>query len=493
MTDSTSSPRRIAVVGGGITGLAAAHRLIELSRELNQSVEVALFESSSRIGGVAGTTRIGDYLVETGADSFITNKPAAVRLCERLGIADRLLKTNEQFRGSHVLRRGQPVPVPEGFMLLTPAKAWPVLSSPLFSLSGKIRMGLEYFIPRRVLKDDDDESLADFVRRRFGQEALERIVQPLVGGIYTSDPERLSLKATLPRFIEQERKFGSLIRAARTELATQAKSKSGRLESGARYSLFTTPEHGVSEIFDTLANRVRSAGALHVQSAVVRLEQLPANRTRLIGASGPLGDFDAVILALPAYHVARLLRSLPAPQADSLGSELEAIEYASTAIVVTGHKLADIKNPLNSFGLVIPAIEKRRVLAVSFSSRKFVGRAPEGRVILRTFVGGAMQPEQLAQTDEDILATVREELRQMLGVHGEPDFGIVVRHERSMPQFHVGHVARVRRINDMMSHIRGIELAGNAYTGVGLPDCIDSGEQAAQRVLSSQQLQPSGP
>ena len=274
-----NSTRRIAVIGGGITGLAAAHRLIELGQTSGQPADVTVFEASDQIGGVAGTVRIGDYLVETGADSFITNQPGAIRLCERLGLSDRLLKTVPTFRGSQVLRKGQPVPVPEGFMLLSPAKIWPVLTSPIFSPLGKLRMGLEYFVPRQT--QEFDESLADFVRRRLGREALDRLIQPLVGGIYTSDPERLSLRATLPRFVEMEREHGSLIRAARKQLAGQTSRLEDASGGGARYSLFATLTDGMTELFDALRAKIETAGRIALNSLVVRLESLPEGRTRL--------------------------------------------------------------------------------------------------------------------------------------------------------------------------------------------------------------------
>lgn len=483
--------RRLAVIGGGMTGLAAAHRLIELGSQSGQQIEVTLFEGSDRIGGVAGTTRIGQYLVETGADNFITNKPAAVKLCERLGIADQLLKTETTYRGSLVLKDGRPVPVPDGFMLLSPGKVWPVLRSPIFSMAGKLRMGMEFFIPRRT--DDVDESLADFVRRRLGREALDRLIQPLVGGIYTSDPERLSLKATMPRFIDMEREYGSLIRASKKQAAREPQQSGESLGSGARYSLFAAPRDGMSVIFDALRERIASKGRVVMNSPIVGLQSLPEQRVRLTFEDQRSEEFDGAIIAMPAFRQAALLRTLqqtadssssPIGGLDELCRELTAIEYASTAIVVSGHKLDDIKHPLDSFGLVIPAIERRRVLAVSFSSRKFVGRAPEGRVILRTFVGGAMQPEQLQHSNEQIEAIVSDELRSILGVKGTPDFMVVVRHNDSMPQYYVGHVDRIQRINQLATALPGIVLAGNAFQGVGLPDCIDNAEAAADRLIN---------
>ena len=474
-------PKRIAVIGGGITGLAAAHHLLELSSP-DAPVSVSLFEATDRLGGVAGTTRVGEYLVETGADNFITNKPAAVKLCERLSIADQLLKTEAKYRGSLVLKDGRPVPVPEGFMLLSPAKIWPVLKSPIFSWAGKLRMGLELFVPRRT--ETTDESLADFVRRRLGREALDRLIQPLVGGIYTSDPERLSLQATLPRFIDMERQHGSLIRASRLQAARESRQSNEFSGSGARYSLFATPRDGMSVIFDALRQKIESQGKLVCNARVMRLESLAEGQMR-VHFEDRYEDFNRIVLAMPAFRQAALLETLQRDDLADLCRELRSIEYASTAIVVSGHRLEDVQHPLDSFGLVIPAIERRRVLAISFSSRKFVGRAPEGRVILRTFVGGAMQPEELLNSDAQIEQIVTDELRSILGVTGTPDFMRVVRHNESMPQYYIGHLDRVAKIRTLSQQLPGIVLAGNAFQGVGLPDCIENAEAAAERCLGA--------
>lgn len=468
MEAPSGSRRRIAVIGGGISGLAAAHRLVELG---GPQVEVSLFEASAKLGGVIGTERIGEYLVETGPDMFITNKPEAVALCERLGLKDRLVPTDSTHRRSLVLRRGRPVEVPDGFQLLSPVKVWPVLASPIFSPWGKLRMGLEYVLPRRT--SGEDESLAAFVRRRFGQEALDRLIQPLVGGIYTSDPERLSLKATLPRFLDMEARHGSLIRALRHQA-----NQSGEGASGARYGLFVTLKTGLAELVTALETRLEAACHIHRNTAV-RAIQKESSSYRLGGASGSADVFDAVVVALPAYRAAELIGNwLP-----HAAQRLQQIEYASAAIVVSGHTLSDIRHPMDAFGLVIPAIEQRRILAVSFASRKFPDRAPPGHVLLRTFVGGAMQPQELERSDVEIGETVRAELGSIFGVGGTADFLKVVRWSRAMPQYHVGHLDRVTAIEAELKPHPTIKLAGNAYRGVGIPDCIQSGEAAAESLL----------
>jgi len=477
MDSASSTTWRVAVIGGGLAGLAAANRLAELCAQKARPLDLTLFEAGSRLGGVVETRHVAGYRVELGGDSFITNKPWGVDLCRRLGIEERLIPTDARYRRSLVLRRGRPVPVPDEFQLLSPVSVGAVLRSPIFSWPGKLRMTLEYVLPRG--KGDTDESLGHFVRRRFGREALERLVQPLVGGIYTSDPEKLSLRATMPRFLEMEQQHGSLIRALRSQ------KESGRGEdgaSGARYGLFATLAGGVSELVDAMASRLSKGVDIRLGTEVVRAHPEGERRGFVLEfADGSQDAFDAVIVALPAYRAAALISGF-APQVAGL---LNRIEYASTAIVASGHKLADIRDPLEAFGLVVPAIEKRKILAVSFTSRKFPGRAPEGSVQFRTFVGGAMQPELLDRSDAEIVALVREELESILGVTWKPEFTIVARWMRSMPQYHVGHLDLVAGIERELAGLHNLALAGNAYRGVGIPDVIHSGELAAERILAS--------
>lgn len=507
--------KRVAVIGGGLAGLSAAHRLIELAQERNEAIEVTLFEASSRLGGLVGTEQIGGYLVDTGADSFLTNKPAAVGLCRRLGIEDRLVSTDARYRGALVLREGRPLPIPEGFQLLSPTAVWPVITSPLFSVWGKYRLLSEWFVPSRQRDAQNsthgptatggsnkaaiiDESLSDFVLRRFGREALNRLIQPLVGGIYTADPERLSLAATMPRFLEMERDYGSLIRASlskkmkRGNKGTSSDTTAGEepidSSSGARYGLFAGLKGGMEDLVSALRAKVESACRVRLNcgifsiSAHDTLEEVSktegSQRYLLKLSDGTEESFTSVVVAASAVRMAVILESLDS----RLSSELRKLEYASSAIVVSGHRLSDVRDPLKAFGLVIPHTEGRRIIAVSFSSRKFPDRAPADHVLLRTFVGGAMQPELYEKTDDQIKQIVREELAEVLGVQGEPDFMRVVRYPSAMPQYVVGHLDRVARIQELTKQHTGIALAGIACNGVGVPDAIASGEGAAEVV-----------
>ncbi len=487
--DLTPGTRRIAIIGGGISGLASALRVHELAAEQKRDVRITLLEASDRLGGVLRTERIGEYLVEHAADMWITNKPEAMRLCVKLGLTERVIPTDAKFRKSLVLRDGRAHPVPEGFQLMVPEQAWPMLRSPLLSWRGKLRLLAEAFVRSR--RDGADESLADFVRRRCGDEVFERLVQPLVGGIYTADPEKLSLKATLPRFIEMEQQHGSLIRAALRQSRDRSRGDTSGT-SGARYGLFVSLPNGIEELISVLSRRVAEFADVRCGVSVRAVQPNPNGGWALLPVPSPMNadgqsaeggpsyeHFDAVILAVPSFVAASLL----ADGCPTLSTELNRIEYASTVVVASGHKLADIEHPLDAFGLVIPHIERRKLLAVSFTSRKFPGRAPDGRVLLRTFIGGALQPELCDLDDAAILELVRRELRELLGVRGEPDFVNVYRHTRAMPQYHVGHLDLVTRIQAAAEQSPGLALAGNFLTGVGIPDSIASGESAAEELM----------
>lgn len=472
MEQSDRRPR-IAVIGGGIAGLVAAHRLIELGSDRELEPQIRLYESSGRLGGAIETVRQEGYLIERGADSFLT-KPAIVNLCERLGIAGELIPTDSRYRGALVLKDGRPIPVPEGFNLMAPAKLWPVIATPLLSARGKARLLAEAIVPKRI--GSGDESLESFVRRRMGTEAFERLVQPLVSGIYTADPEKLSLAATLPRFIDMEREHGSLIRAM---VQGRGAANGEGSASGARYGLFAGFRKGMEQLFSALRERVASKADVKLQCPVIALRR-SANGWIVEAANCQPEEYGAIILAMPAHRAATLLANYEGP----LPNLLEKIPYASSAIIVTGHSLSEVTHPLNAFGLVIPAIEKREVLAVSIASRKFPGRAPEGKVLLRTFVGGATRPEMLGRSDEELVAIVRKELASLLGVSGKPDVTLVTRYMNAMPQYHIGHLDLIKKIEEATEALPGLELTGSAYRGVGIPDVVADAERAAKSVLA---------
>jgi len=466
----------IVVIGGGIAGLAAALRITELNRAQALDIQTTLLEAAPRLGGSIATERIGDFLVEAGPDSFITEKPWALKLCERIGLTPRLVSTQSAFQKIHIVHDGKLVPLPEGFFLLAPTRLWPFIQTPLFTWPGKLRMAGELFLPRASL--DDDESLGAFVRRRFGNEALERIAQPLVGGIYASDPDKLSLGATMPRFREMEKTSRSVIYAMWS--AQRQRAKKAETGSGARWSLFVTLAGGMQELIDAIALRLPE-GSVRLQSPAKELKFVPERKTWQVttGYSEVL-DADAVILATPAFRTGALLRQID----QSAGGELTAIPYASTATVSLAYRREDFPQPPQSFGFVVPAIEKRKIMACTFSSLKYPGRAPEDKILLRAFVGGSLQAELFGASDSEMETCVRAELASLLGVTAVPLFSRIWRHPESMPQYHIGHETRVSRIEAALEQFPTLALAGSAYHGVGISDCVRTGEEAAEKVFA---------
>ncbi len=475
--------KSIVIIGGGITGLAAAYHLTERRRTGSLDFEIILLEAADRLGGVIQTERRDGFLLETGPDSFISEKPEALELARRIGLDSHIIETNEHHRRSFIVREGRLRPVPEGFHLLAPSRLWPFVTSDIFSWPGKLRMAMDLILAGRNANGAADETLASFVRRRLGREALERMAQPMVGGIYTADPERLSLRATMPRFLDIEQEHRSLIlgmmRRARTLAEPQAEGT-----SGARYSLFLSFDRGMQMLVDRLSERLR-AGTARLNTAIESIRYEPALEKWMIEtASREAISADRVCISVPAYAAARLLRSTNSALAD----DLEAIPYASTATVNLAYKRSDIRHPLNGFGFVVPIIEKRSIIACTFSSVKFPGRAPDDHALLRAFVGGAMQPEMFELDDTEMIRRVRSDLHDLLEIKEPPLLTIVTRWSRSMPQYELGHLERVRRIDEHLSRLPGLELAGNAYSGTGIPDCIRSGETAANRLSNELKL-----
>jgi oxygen-dependent protoporphyrinogen oxidase len=479
---------RVVVIGGGISGLAAAHRLVEQNARSKTKMEVVLLEANARTGGVICTLRRDGFLLEGGPDSFISEKPEAVALAKRIGLAPRLIQTREAHRRSFIVRGGKLLAVPEGFQLLAPTRFWPFVTTGIFSWTGKARMALDLILPRRVAANgSDDESLAQFVRRRFGREALERMAQPMVGGIYTADPEHLSLRATMPRFLEMEREHRSLIRAMWKRRRKQSATESSGT-SGARYSLFLSFDEGMKVLVDAIVARLGNVN-IRLSTKVESLAFDSVSRRWKIGVgAGEWIGADAVCLALPAYTSAHLLREVDA----ELAAELDAILYASTATINLAYRRTDIAHALDGFGFVVPLVEQRATLACTFSSVKFAGRAPLEHALIRAFVGGALQPEMYALDEDAMVASVSKDLREFLGIEEPPLFTHVEKWSRSMAQYHLGHVERVDRIRKRVSSLPGLKLAGNAYDGAGIPDCIRSGESAADEILAALGVEQSG-
>lgn len=472
--------KTVVVIGGGITGLAAAYRLIERRGDNPRGFDVKLLEATARLGGVIQTEHRDGFVLERGPDSFISEKPEATELVKRLGLTPHLIETNKAHRRSFIVRNGKLCPVPEGFQLLAPSRLWPFVTSDIFSWRGKARMAMDLLLPRGNTNGHADESLAHFVRRRLGHEALERMAQPMIGGIYTADPEQLSLRATMPRFLEMESKDRSVILAMWKRARLQTKVETGST-SGARYSLFLSLDDGMQMLVERLAAKL-PATTIQLNSPVESLSYSQSSaQWRVQVNRGDSINADAILLAIPAYPAAQLLRESDVKLAD----ELQGIEYASTATVNLAYKREDIPHALDGFGFVVPFLEKRTIIACTFSSVKFPNRAPEGRCLLRAFVGGALQPEMFALDEREIINRVRTDLCELLGIEKPPLFTELTKWPNSMPQYHIGHLERVKRIKERLNSLPGLTLAGNAYAGPGIPDCIRSGETAADELVKT--------
>jgi oxygen-dependent protoporphyrinogen oxidase len=452
----------ILIIGGGITGLAAAHRLIELNDENNFELNLKLLESSPRLGGNISTLTQDNLLIEEGPDSFITAKPHGLNLCKRLGIEDELIPTSEKNRKTLIYLNGR-------LVALSPTKILPFITSPILSFYGKIRVLLELLIPKS--KNVGDESLKSFVTRRFGKELFENIAQPLIGGIYTSDPQRLSMKSAVPNIHNLEHKYGSVIKGFMNEYSSNQ-------ESGARYSQFVTLKDGMQTLVDAITSKIPDESIV-VNQQVIEISKFK-NKWRVKTDKDKEYKTDGIILATHSYASAKILKSLD----PRLSDELSKIEFASSAIAILVYKREDIRSKINGFGFVVPTKENLNVIACSFSSEKFEGRAPSDLVLLRCFVGGALNEDFLKNDDQEIISTVKDELKKILKINTEPEFTHLKRYPNSMPQYNVGHSEILSNINKLMSKYSDLELAGNSYEGVGIPDCIRSGEMAAENIVN---------
>lgn len=445
-----------------------------------------MLERSGRFGGIVATQRRDGWILERSADSFLAARPEGVGLVERLGLADELIGVEPRMRRALVLRNGRPEPVPAGFRLLAPGRLGSILSSPLLSPAARLRVVAERFVPVRR-RNVTDESLEDFAVRRLGREAFERLVQPLAAGIWTADPARLSMAAACPEFFAMELRDGSLWAGERRRLRTATPDGPA---AGARYGQFLTLSSGMETLPQRLAERLKAAGMQSVTAVVAGVVRRPDGgwavevRDAAADAQGAglrAIEADAVILAVPASTAGPVVANVDS----RLAAELASIEYAGSAVVSLGFARGDVAHPLDAAGLVIPRCEGRRILAVSFLSSKFPGRAPAGSVLLRTFVGGALDPETALLDDDRLLGLVRSELRDLLGAVGSPQLVQIDRWHGAMPQYTVGHVDRVSRIRSLVAAHPGLALAGAAYEGVGIPQVIASGQAAAAAVVGT--------
>jgi oxygen-dependent protoporphyrinogen oxidase len=493
------SRRRVAVLGGGISGLAAAYTLAQ-ARQAGAPVEEFLIEAKDRLGGVIHTENLEGFVIEGGPDSFLAEKPEAAALAGELGLGDSLIGSNDSQRRTYILQRGRLVPLPDGLMFLVPTRLWPIVTTPLLPLSSKVMMAAELFASPTSggSHQDVDESVASFVRRHFGEAMLENVADPLLAGVYGGESGALSVRSVLPRFWEMERKYGSLTRAtlramrrrrkATANPAVQPDSAGTGAAPRSALPLFMTLRDGLGQLTGKLAQNLDQTRT-HLGRRVAGIEfssggpggaaDRCCRQYQIYCECGAAFDADAVILAMPTHECGRLLSGIDA----ALGGLLGEIPYSSSMTVSLGYGEGTREHLPPGFGYLVPRKENRRMLACTFVHRKFNYRAPEGKALLRCFLGGTRDPEVLKLPDGEVVSLVRQELKEILNFAFEPLFYRIHRWPASMAQYPVGHAERVRRIQTQLEELPGIYLAGNAYSGIGISDCIRTGRAAARKII----------
>ena len=481
---------KTAIIGGGIAGLSAAFEL-QKARAAGADVEYTLFEAREQLGGSIASEIVNGAVLERGPDSFITEKPAAGELCRELGLAADLVPSNDAARKTYILVKNKLVPLPDGLMFLVPTKLIPTALTPLFSLGTKIRMGLELLHPPRP-SGLEDEAVATLVERHFGPEAVDRLADPLLSGIYGGDATQLSARTVLPRLVEMEAEYGSLTRgmlAAHRKMrakAGEASEKNGAVNGNEKSNhvprpIFTTLRGGLQQLVDAIEATLHPA-SVRLSTPVSAIEKV-SNGWR-IEAAGVKQNFDSVIVCSPAWAAGVLL----SPVDSALGEDLSAIPYSSYITINLVYDEADLGPLPDGFGFLVPVSEGRSMLACTFVHRKFLGRTPPGKAVLRAFLGGMKNEALLAEPDDVLVTTVRRELREILGIRARPEHTQVSRWRRAMAQYAVGHQSRARRVAERVAALPGLKLAGNAYDGIGIPDCIRLGRGAAKDLIAAQQV-----
>lgn len=497
--------KHIVVIGAGVSGLTAAHRLSVAARG-GEPLHVTVIERDDRVGGKLwteyGTDHAGHPLVvDGGSDSYLTAKPAVAVLAAELGIADEIVGTNDATKGTFIVKRGRLLPLVDGMMMFAPTKVIPLATSRLYSWGGKLRMGLDLLIPakKQPASGPVDESLESLVVRRLGRECLDRVAEPLVGGVNGSDPATMSVLATYPMLLDMEQRYGSLIRgflAQRKGRAGGAHPKAAATASGGtprpaspRKTMFSSFRRGLGFLTDTLAE---SVGTEHIRTGVgvTAIERIAAEGSaegdaptyRVTLSTGEQLDADGVIVAVEAWAAAELVRSLDGGAADIIAT----IPSSSCATIVMAFRAADFTYPTNWHGALTPAVEHRHVTGISLVSSKWDDRADRDTVMLRCFVGGARDSAVLSESDDVLIGLARDSYRELLGLptSAPASYARVFRFDKGMPQYTVGHLDRMAALDGCVEALRGLALAGGAYHGVGVPNCVESGERAAAKVCA---------
>lgn len=467
--------KRAVVIGAGIAGLAAALSLREHAK--GAPFEIVVLDRNPRPGGNIVTERVGGFLIEGGPDCFLSEKPWAMELCKRLGLESELLMTNDEFRKTFVYSNGALHELPEGVILMVPTKILPLAFSSLITSKGKFRMFMELFVPKK--KDREDESLASFVRRRLGKEALDKIAEPLVAGVHAGDPDTMSVRSSFPKFVQMEEEYGSLIKGMIKRMSlSKGVAPSG--ERPKKATMFVTLKRGLGSLVAEITERLSGFENTFIKTGVA-VEHVSARHGSyevVLKGNGSI-EADTVIIAAPAYAASRLVTEL-----DPVVSEkLLAIPYASTATISLGFNKKDISHPMNGFGFVVPKIENRGIMAATWVSRKFKYRAPEDNVLIRCFAGGAKDPAVVSLSDEELVRIARHELKEIMGISAEPVLARVYKWINAMPQYTIGHEQRVSEIEALLEAHPGLYLTGSAYHGIGISDSVRNAEITAKKAL----------
>ena len=459
---------RVAIVGGGISGLTTAFYL-EQERRRATPVSFTVLEAESRFGGMIQTERVNGCIIEAGPDSFLSTKPWARELCDDLRLSAQLIGSRDGDRKTYILINGRLEPIPPGMQMMVPARIAPMLTSRLFSRQAKFAMAREYFWPPQALNPDEDETVASFVSRHFNSEFVDRLADPLLTGIYGAEASMLSARATLPLMVDMESRHRSLVRGAIAARASQNTSTPPQ-------SLFTAMRDGMQRMVEAIVRQLPRESLRSSQ----RVDSLKVQQDGWqIRFGETTEDFDCVMLALPAHISARLIADLP-------GSErpvelLSEISYSSAVTVALVYSAPITLPP--GFGFLVPRSEAKRMIACTFVHNKFENRAPTGTTLLRVFMGGTRDPQIVDETDEQIVQIVRRELREILGLDAEPQLVRIFKWRKAMPQYAVGHLLRIARLEMHMQRFPTLHLSGNAYHGIGIPDCVRAGRNAADAIV----------
>ncbi|MBU4556593.1 MAG: protoporphyrinogen oxidase [Actinobacteria bacterium] len=480
--------RNIIIIGGGAAGLGAAYKVKRAADE-GHDVGFTLIEKDARVGGKIASERVADewdgadgaeFIVDGGPDCFLTSKPAVHRVAKAAGVFDGELPSDESRKKTLILSRGNLYEMPDGVMMFAPTKFVPFATTGLFSWPGKIRMGMDLFVPKKKLAPGElnDETLEHFIVRRMGQECLDRLAEPLVGGVHASDPKQMSLAATFPNLLEMEQKHGSMLKGflAARKMVEQMKKKYPLKPGDKPKTFFTSFADGMQSFTEAMAD---AAGRESIRTGVsVSSISRDGDIWTVALDDGSTVTGDAVIVATEAWAAEPLVRSVDTAIADALAG----IPSSTSATVSIGFRADEIGIDMDAFGVLCPQKEKRALMAATFSSTKWPGRAPEGKVLMRGFVGGPQNQAIMENSDEELIGIVLKEMRSILGVKGVPLFARVYRWHLGMPQYTMGHLGRVETIEQRSAGIKGLALAGGSYRGVGIPNCIESGERAVSKV-----------